>query len=272
MLSVHIIHAHPGIGIIKDSKGNIYFTDLKQVWKINHNGRQTVAVPNVHTHELYIDDNDNIYGEHLWYNGEKLNTWGHYVWCLKSNGSIVKVKDSTTGFLLNYSFARDGSGNMYWVEQFAKSRFKKKSPDGKIITIAEGKFKDVKWMHVSNKGILYFIDKHDLYKISAKGKAQLVAAHLSSYTATFSYLGPSFSAMGIWTDSEENIYVANFSGQVVKKITKDSKISNLVSSFTPWSPTGGVFDSEGNLWLLEYSINNQARARKINKRQLGKVI
>ena len=62
--------AHPGIGIVKDRKGNIYYTDLKQVWKIDKSGTKTMVVNNVHSHELYMDAEDNLYGEHLWYNGK----------------------------------------------------------------------------------------------------------------------------------------------------------------------------------------------------------
>jgi hypothetical protein len=29
-------HGHPGVGIVQDSRGNVFFTDLKQVWKIAH--------------------------------------------------------------------------------------------------------------------------------------------------------------------------------------------------------------------------------------------
>ncbi|HET6768433.1 MAG TPA: hypothetical protein VFH08_13575, partial [Chitinophagaceae bacterium] len=46
-----IARPHPGIGIVKDCKGNIYYTALKQVWKIT-NGIKTIVVPNVHTHEF----------------------------------------------------------------------------------------------------------------------------------------------------------------------------------------------------------------------------
>ena len=35
----------------------------------------SIAVHDVHSHELYIDSLDNLYGEHLWYNGETLKTW-----------------------------------------------------------------------------------------------------------------------------------------------------------------------------------------------------
>lgn len=56
------MHAHPGVGIVKDSKGNIFFTDLHQVWKIS-NGIKKIIVPDVHSHELYIDKDDNLFGE-----------------------------------------------------------------------------------------------------------------------------------------------------------------------------------------------------------------
>jgi hypothetical protein len=72
--------AHPGVGIVEDSAGNVFYTDLAQVWRIAPDGTKTVAVPKVHTHELAIDADNTLYGEHLWYNGETANTWGHRVW------------------------------------------------------------------------------------------------------------------------------------------------------------------------------------------------
>ena len=64
------VQAHPGVGIVQDSAGNIYYTDLKQVWKLAPDGKKSVAVPNVHTHELCLDGEDNLFGEHLWYEGD----------------------------------------------------------------------------------------------------------------------------------------------------------------------------------------------------------
>ena len=61
-----LAYAHPGIGIVKNSKGIIYYSDLQQVWKIE-NGLKTIAVPGVHSHELYMDSADNLYGEHVIY-------------------------------------------------------------------------------------------------------------------------------------------------------------------------------------------------------------
>lgn len=260
--------AHPGIGIVKDSHGNIYYTDLKQVWKITAEGNKKIAVAGVHTHELYIDARDNLYGEHLWNNGERLNTWGHYVWCLKHDGTLVKDIEPTEGFLSNYSFCRDIAGNMYWVERFTTSRFIKKAPGGQVSTIAEGNFKDVRWMHATPQGVVYFIDLEKLYRIKDT-QVKLLADKLNETTVAFRAVGERHNAYGIWTDKIDNIYVALHRGQRVKKITPDGNVSTLVNSTSPWSPASGVFDDEGNLWLLEYTLTADCRVRKINKSRYG---
>lgn len=259
--------AHPGIGIVKDSKGNIYYTDLKQVWKIS-GGKRSVVVTNVHSHELYIDSADNLYGEHLWYNGERLNTWGYYIWCLPSDGSLVRLKQSD-GFREDYSFVRDDRGNMYWVERWKISRFKKKTPDGRVSLIAEGKFRDVRWMHCTKDGRLYFLDLEKLYVI-ADNKVRLLAEDLNEFTAAFTFVGKRHNAYGIWTDTADNVYIALYGGQRVKKITPEGEVSTLLHSASPWSPTSGVFDNEGNLWLQEYKFTGECRVRKIGKSELEK--
>ena len=264
-------YAHPGIGIVKDSKGFIYYTDLKNVYRVNpHTMKEIIVVRSVHTHELYIDDNDNLFGEHLWYNGEQLNTWGHYVWRLNKNGRLDSVIKPTEGFLDNYSFNRDSTGNMYWVQRFTVSRFKMKSVDGTINTIAEGKFKDIRWMYVTKSGIIYFTDLTDLYKLDKKGKFTLLAKNLHERTSVFEYGALKHNILGIWTDKDENIYTAVTGGQLVKKITQDGKVSHVVYSSGNWSPTGGTFDKEGNLWLLESKTGpgNSTRIRKIDYKKL----
>lgn len=261
-------YGHPGIGIVKDSKGFIYYTDLKNVWKIDPKTmKQNIVVQNVHTHELYMDANDDLYGEHIWYNGEQLNTWGHYVWRLRNNGQLDSIVKPTEGFINDYSFVRDSSGNMYWVQRFTVSRFKKKSVDGTISTIAEGKFKDIRWMHATEDGTVYFIDLTDLYKINNNGNVVLLAKNLQERTSIFEYGSLKHNITGIWLDRETNIYIAVTGGQVVKKITPDGKVSNFVYSTGGWRPTGGLFDKEGNLWVLENKTNS-ARVRKVDKQTL----
>ena len=174
------------------------------MYRVNpHTMKEIIVVRSVHTHELYIDDNDNLFGEHLWYNGEQLNTWGHYVWRLNKNGRLDSVIKPTEGFLDNYSFNRDSTGNMYWVQRFTVSRFKMKSVDGTINTIAEGKFKDIRWMYVTKSGIIYFTDLTDLYKLDKKGKFTLLAKNLHERTSVFEYGALKHNILGIWTDKDE---------------------------------------------------------------------
>src|SRR5690606_18864547 len=98
LIAVCVI-AHPGVGIVMDSNGNVFYTDLKQVWQIDPKGKKSVVVRNVHTHELYMDEQDDLYGEHLWYNGEKLDTWGHYVWKEAVDVKFEKIIPDREGFL-----------------------------------------------------------------------------------------------------------------------------------------------------------------------------
>lgn len=254
---------HPGVGIVKDSKGNIYYTDLKQVWKIDKDGKKSVVVPNVHTHELYVDGNDELYGEHLWYNGERLDTWGHYAWRLRKSGKLDTVVGPAEGFLTNYSFNRDSLGNHYWAERWKISRIKKKTPSGEIVTLAEGKFRDIRWMHVTPDGVVYFVDLVDLYRIDKSGQMKLLAKSLSQDVPPSRQHTIRHAVMGIWLDKENNVYVAVNRENAVKKITPEGKVSSIVKSPALWSPSGGLFDDEGNLWLLESSSINQVRVRKI---------
>ena len=83
LLAEAAAEAHPGVGIVQDRRGNVFFTDLKRVWRITADGRMSVWVPDVHTHELCLDAEDNLYGEHLWGEG---GGWRHRVLCVRRDG------------------------------------------------------------------------------------------------------------------------------------------------------------------------------------------
>lgn len=263
------IAAHPGIGIVKDSKGNIYYTDLKQVWKISLDGSKTTVVKGVHTHELYIDENDNLYGEHLWYNGESKDTWGHYLWCLKNNGELMKEIKPTEGFLTNYSFVRDSSGNMYWVERFTTSRIMKKSKRGEITKLIEGKFGFIGWLACAKDGSLYFTESNKLHSVSPDGQLKMLAENIGSKSTDFSMMGRNYDSYGIWTDPADNIYLAMIDSKNVIRIGKDGRAETVINTNSTWTICSGLFDNNGDLWVLENSVINEVRARKIAKAELA---
>lgn len=250
--------AHPGIGIVLDSRGNVFYTDLDQVWRLAPNGTKTIAVPNVHTHELAIDANDNLYGEHLWYEGDATKKWGHYVWRRSPDGRVAKVIPATEGFLAHYSFVRDRKGTMYWIDR-DRSEVKKRSGTGPVTTIARGRFRDIRWFNVTPDGVLYAIDRRDLIRVLPDGNIRKVAAEL----APPRMVSPRHVLFGIWFDRAGGVYVADYAHRKVLRVTADGRSAVFAESSFPWGPTGGVFAPNGDLWLLEYSVTNQVRVRRV---------
>ncbi len=257
--------AHPGIGIVKDSKGNIYYSDLQQVWKIS-NGKKTIAVPGVHTHQLYIDNADNLYGE----NERTLSDtqFEHYLWVLRPGGQLDTLVEPQMAYLqMDYALSRDAAGNEYYIKQFVRrpdtGHIYKRLPDGTETIFAKGSFKGVSWLHPQADGCVLFVQQNHLYRASPNGSIKTVAQNIGSSHPTFALTGNSIIVYGIWQDEAQNVYAAAFSDQAVKKITPDGHISTYYQSEKNWAPTHGVFDAEGNLWLLESSDKNVARVTKV---------
>jgi sugar lactone lactonase YvrE len=252
-------YPHPGIGIVKDSKGNIYYTDLEHVWKINSKSQKKIAVPNVHTHDLYIDDQDNLYGQHSWYYGEALNKWGHYVWRLNPQAQLDTVVDPTEGFNIeNFSFAHDREGNIYWIRQWKEDKLMKTLPDQTSIELASGNFKNVQWLKVIDN-TLFFIQEDNVMKWDGN-QIKPVALGLAGKDEAHN------SIFGLWSDGKNNIYVANTDKHKIQVIDSLGVVKDYYTSKDKWLITGGVFDEQGHLWVLEY-LDNRARARKITDKK-----
>jgi hypothetical protein len=254
--------AHPAVGIVADARGNIFYSDLSQVWRIAPDGSKSVAVPHVHTHELYLDAAGNLFGEHVWYNGEQANTWGHYVWMRSPTGVITKVIPDSPGFLTNYSFVRDRAGNMYFAVR-ERNEIRKRAPDGKITTVARAPFRNVRWMTATPEGVVYLIDLVDLVRIGTDGRVTTIARNLGQHSAKHPELAAPHLVMGLWTDRAGNVYAADAAGGVVKRVDARGNVTIAARSTWPWFPTGGTFAPDGAMWLLESTITNDVRARKV---------
>lgn len=251
--------AHPSVSVVIDSRGNVYYSDLAQIWRVAPDGTRTVAVPHVHSHELYIDGRDTLYGENLWYNGEALKTWGYAVWKRTSDGHVSFVLPPRTGFNEDFSFVRDAAGNQYFAIH-DKGEIRKRSPDGRVVTIARAPFKDIRWMTVTPNGVVYLIDLLDLVRVTPDGKVTTIARNLSSHAL----IGDDrHRVQGVWLDRAGNVYVAASAEREVKRVTPSGRIDVVARSTFPWSPSGGAVAPNGDLWVLEYSVTNEQRVRKV---------
>jgi hypothetical protein len=267
LVGVATLRSHPGIGIVMDSGGNIYYTDLKHVWKLAPDGRKSIAVRNVHTHELYIDQEDNLYGEHLWYEGERTDTWGHRVWRLSPDGELTDVIPAREGFREDYGdffYVRDRHGNMYWADRGEMVVIRKRSPEGMVSVIVQARFRDVRWMTVTSEGTVYLIDRHDLVRITSNGKIHVVAHDLAQRSRTLGFVYDKHAVMGLWTDAGENVYAAVTADRLVKRIRPDGRVDVVARSRFPWAPTGGLIAPNGDLLVLEVTDGTKARVRRIH--------
>ena len=256
--------AHPGVGIVMDRQGNVFYTDLAQVWKISPQGRKSIAVRNVHTHELCLDAGGNLYGEHLWYEGEATDRWGYRVWRLGPDGKLTDVIPARQGFLRDYSFVRDAAGNMYWADREPRTVIRKRAPNGAISTLAPcPSCRDVRWMTATPDGTVRFIDAGDLVEVSPAGSLRTLAKHLQERVLSQVQVNDPHLLMGLWTDAARNTYIASYGGRVVKKVTPAGQVQVVARSRFPWSPTGGLVAPNGDLWLLECSYTNAVRVRRI---------
>src|SRR4051812_2022191 len=256
--------AHPGVGIVMDRQGNVFYTDLTHVWKINPQGKKSIAVRNVHTHELCLDAAGNLYGEHLWYEGEATNRWGHRVWRLGPDGKLTDVIPPRQGFLRDYSFVRDAAGSMYWMEREPRFLIRKRAPDGAISTLAAcPNCRQVGWMTATADGTVRFLDAGNLIEVSPAGALRTVAKNLQERLLTQPQVNEPHLLMGLWTDVERNTYIASYGARLVKKVTPAGQV--VARSQLPWSPTGGLVAPNGDLWLLECSYTNAVRVRRIGR-------
>ncbi len=261
-----VLSAHPGVGIVMDSQGNVYYTDLTHIWKISPQGEQTIAVPNVHTHELYLDEKDNLYGEHEWYNGEATDTWGNYTWVLSPEGKFTKLKE-VEGFLENNTLVRDGTGNSFWSKKHDDYRLVyQQSMNGNNTLYSSHHFDDIRWMYFSKAdNHLYIVDNLEIKKIATSGDVEVVADDLKEETPPFAGVANRHYLFGLWTDEEATVYVAVYGAGKVKRIGKGGKTTTEFESEDGWSPCGGLIDPDGMLWVLEFSEDNKTRVSKIDK-------
>jgi hypothetical protein len=262
LIGVTAASAHPGWGIVVDRQGNIYYTDLKQVWRVTPDGKKSVAVPNVHTHELYLDSSGSLHGEHVWWDSSK-GQWAHYLWEL--DGEKVVRASPEPGLRNAESFVRDRSGTMYWLED---RHLRKRALDGPIVEVTDLAQSPGVHEHpngiltVTPEGTVYVAVGGDLLAVTPDCQVRRVATRLDEHVWT-ALVQPHHRIMGLAVDSGSNVFVANSGARKLKRVAQDGRVSVILRERLPWFPTG-VAIHDGSLYVLEFTdAGNSARVRKL---------
>ena len=99
--------AHPGIGMVYNGNNTIYYTDLEHIWKLDiATGKSERYLENIHSHELYLDKEGNLYGEHYWYI-ESEEAFKNFIWKADENGIFQKIREEQYGENNDFSFIRN---------------------------------------------------------------------------------------------------------------------------------------------------------------------
>lgn len=257
-------HAHPAVSVVMDSRGVVYYSDLENVWMIRPDGTKALAVEGVHTHALWIDAEDALYGEDVANVGE---AYRHRVWKRTPGGALTDVLPWREGHPVDYGdygFVRDGQGRSY-VLRHAERRLDVRA-DGRLLrSISLGGLGG--FIHGATRGpdgALFVGVGAAVYRIAPGGAAPVrLAEDLAERTLRFFFVHDRHALMGLWTNAAGHVYVAVFAGQVVKKITPEGAVTTVYRAEGAWSPSGGLVAPDGALWILEFSASNRARVRRI---------
>ncbi len=276
---------HPGWGIVMDRHGQVFFTDLKQIWRIDAQGQLTRYVAHKHTHQLFLDEHDNLWGEHITYDAAR-DRWWVSIWKAAPDGILTDFIPPSTAPPPGFSFIRDPSGNMYsWNgdnHERQQSQILRKTPEGNLTVLAgstwghadgkgsEAKLTSVGGMTWAPYGFLYVSDGPSVRRVAPNGTVTTLASGLVAHIPSFDPAGGGLfnRLMGLAADPQGNVYVANYGNRRVLKITPAGQVATLARTGWFWSPSG-VTVAGHNVYVLEYTVLpipglDRARVRKIS--------
>jgi sugar lactone lactonase YvrE len=242
--------AHPGSGIVVDSKGQVFFQDsaARTIWKIDTRGKLTPSYDKLGGHWMALDAK-----------GKFARSDPKLVTRITPNGftPTLIVADGGAPITVN------ADGNLYYGLGFSDANkvivgLTRIHPNG-----AQEKFAADFGNSIEKLGITGLASAPDgtLYA------ACLTAIVRLKTNATFSTLvnpvivkdcdadANSVFLRGLDVDARGNVYAAACGCRCVIKVSADGKVETVLKCERPWSPTG-VALHRGDLYVLEYTNAN----------------
>jgi len=284
------VQAHPATGIVVDRAGNVYFSDLETIWKLDASGKKTVFRAGVsarHVHELSIDEEGNLYGEDVSYN-PATKTWPSAIWKMTPEGKFTYLFDLTEHPPRGMSIWRDRAGNMYFIDQNNHTKTQtlllRRQPDGKVSTLAGSSyghkdgsgsgahFGSVGGMGFGPDGSLYLTDSTSVRRVSMEGTVTTVAKDLNFRTRQDRptlFGGSNGILAGLAVDANGNVYVADAGNRRLLKITSGGNVEVVYRADPPFFPNGVFTTAAGDVYVLEFgfappSTSSGPRVRKLS--------
>lgn len=258
--------AHPAWGIAVDRQGQVYFSDLEIVWKIDAQGRVSVfraSVGGRHVHDLNTDDAGNLYGADNSYEPATKRFFSA-LWKMTPGGDFSYLLAPTDDPPEGTSIWRDREGNTYHATNYPARELLvlKRTPNGNVTVLTgnrnaarvyrQGVPYSIGGMAFGNDGTLYFTHGANVSRVLMNGAVTALARNLLTETTPGNPAGRSSPAqlLGIAVDAQGNAFVADYGNRRVLRITPDGQIKTLLRAEESWFPTG-VAVRGGELYILE---------------------
>lgn len=237
--------AHPGSGVVVDKEGNVYFTDTgKGVWKIEKSGKLTY-MPASEFHWMTIDA--------IGYFANSPKSFGDYferVTPQSNKPALIMCSD--------FPLVAGKDGNIYYADTRKNStKIIRRTPDGKETVLVSNKiFKFINGIAVAADGSLYITEASNanantIRKITMNGTVSIVATYVGKSGNNLPLETTPSYCRGLAVDTTGTIYVAATGSRSVLKITPQGKVTTILQTASPWTPTGvAVF--HGEVYVLEW--------------------
>jgi hypothetical protein len=255
--------AHPAWGIVVDHQGQVYFSDLKTVWKIDAQGRVSVfRAGRDHTHDLNLDEAGNLYGAENSYD-PATERFFSAVWKMTPTGDFSYLLPPTENPPKGTSIWKDHNGNMYLVANFPAHELLvlKRTPNGTVTPLVgssdaarafrQGVPYSLGGMAIATDGTLYFVHGSNVSKLTTNGDLVPLVRNVVVENASGKPAGAS-QLFGLAVDAQGNAFVADHGNRRILKIAADGQLSTPIRADESWFPTGVAVRGD-ELYILEES-------------------
>jgi hypothetical protein len=265
--------AHPAWGIVVNRAGELYFSDIEAIWKIDHAGKLSLVRPGVnnhHVHELAIDAQGNVYGPDYEYISES-DGYRTGLWKMEPSGRTTYITPPAAQLPRGLGIWRDLEGNSYAVEDNQHVRREtlliRRTPDGRASvfagsgyglrdgTGAQALFGHVLGIAFGPDRALYLADGGAVRRVSLAGAVVTTLGRGYERNDPAAREPLDFgSLMGITVSPTSDVYVADFKNRRVIRIAANGQASVVLRAEPPWSPTGVALAPNGDLYVLEFGF------------------
>jgi len=195
------------------------------------------------------------------------NAYSQEVTTFAGSGSSGSANGTGTAATFNYPQGAvvDANGNVYIADKINNS-IRKITTSGVVSTFATG-FSSPNGLAIDASGNIYVADEsnHKIKKVTSGGTVTTLAGSSAGMTNATGTSAQFNSPSGVAVDASGNVYVADRSNNLIRKITSAGVVTTFAGSgslgntngtgtaATFASPTGLAIDANDNIYVTDYS-------------------